>query len=226
MTRCSVRECKRESVARGLCDLHYRRLLHHGDVEKGRPLDWGRRENHTLYNSWQWIRRGRTISVDKSWRKDFWQFVKDVGDKPSERHTLDRLDATKPIGPTNFYWREKLVFKLSGESRKQYLARFQRAYRKLHPERTQEVNLRKTHGISVAEYTAILETQNGLCAICGKQETSYVRRHKIIRRLAVDHCHDTGKIRGLLCTTCNQGIGSFNDDPRLLRKAAQYLEQK
>ena len=62
----------------------------------------------------------------------------------------------------------------------------------------------------------MLENQNGVCAICLNSCNSGMR-------LAVDHCHETGKVRQLLCRRCNQSIGKFNDDPILLQKAVDYL---
>jgi hypothetical protein len=63
-------------------------------------------------------------------------------------------------------------------------------------------------------------SQNGVCAICGSPPTG-TRSHGL---LAIDHCHDTLKIRGLLCNNCNNGLGRFKDNPDSLRKAADYLE--
>ncbi len=78
------------------------------------------------------------------------------------------------------------------------------------------------HGINEAQYELMLKSQNGVCAICGKLETMKHQSGKL-RSLAVDHNHKTCKIRGLLCNRCNIILGQFNDDPRLLEKAAQYL---
>ena len=77
---------------------------------------------------------------------------------------------------------------------------------------------RRHYGIGLVEYTQMLEVQGGVCAICGCPCATG-------RRLAVDHCHTTGKVRGLLCGNCNKGLGSFKDDPRLIRKAIDYLEK-
>jgi len=88
--------------------------------------------------------------------------------------------------------------------------------------------LKKKFGITFAEYKKIFEIQDGICAICGKKETKVQRRRKdgieIIDSLNVDHDHETGKVRGLLCFRCNTGIGKLYDNPDLLRKAADYLE--
>ena len=79
--------------------------------------------------------------------------------------------------------------------------------------------LKRRFGITMDDYQAMLDSQGGQCLICGTTE-SYLGH-----RLAVDHCHTTGKIRGLLCKGCNVGLGNFNDRPELLRNAAAYLER-
>jgi len=66
-------------------------------------------------------------------------------------------------------------------------------------------------------------SQNGVCAICSGGET--VKTRGTLRRLAVDHDHETGKVRGLLCNRCNNGLGNFRDDPDLLREAIAYLQE-
>ena len=105
--------------------------------------------------------------------------------------------------------------------RKQASARSR--YQKLSPDKKKEfgrrVNLWK-HGLSIADYDELLEKQDGVCAICGKPET-----YKENQNLAVDHDHETGRVRGLLCRKCNLGIGQLQDDPSLLWKALEYLVQ-
>lgn len=66
------------------------------------------------------------------------------------------------------------------------------------------------------------DAQGGVCAICHKPETA-TRRGKL-KALAVDHCHDTGLVRGLLCVECNTGIGKLREDTAILRSAIRYLE--
>jgi hypothetical protein len=75
--------------------------------------------------------------------------------------------------------------------------------------------------LSTAEYNARLEQQGGVCAICRSPERSTHRGRT--RFLAVDHCHNRGRIRGLLCTRCNAGLGLFSDNPAVLRAAIDYL---
>jgi len=84
-------------------------------------------------------------------------------------------------------------------------------------------NVRKAlyarYGLAPGEYEKILSEQNGRCAICGNEP-------KGERPLSVDHCHDSGKVRGLLCHGCNTGIGFLKDDVGLLKKAIKYLNKK
>lgn len=80
----------------------------------------------------------------------------------------------------------------------------------------------KKYGITNKEYIEMSEKQNHCCAICNKPETTENIKG-IISSLAVDHCHTTGKVRGLLCGNCNKGIGLFKDDISNLQKAIEYL---
>ena len=79
------------------------------------------------------------------------------------------------------------------------------------------------YGLTIAEYDALLAAQGGVCAICGKPETKRYERTGGGYRLAVDHDHETGKVRALLCHACNAGIGHFNNDPELMAVAIHYL---
>lgn len=74
----------------------------------------------------------------------------------------------------------------------------------------------KTYGLAPGQYEEMLNLQNGVCAICGYEcPTGY--------RLSVDHNHETGEVRGLLCLYCNRAIGNLRDDPNLADKTASYL---
>lgn len=77
--------------------------------------------------------------------------------------------------------------------------------------------IRRKYGITLEEYEQKLEDQGGVCAICGKPDEVEGRR------MAIDHCHDTGAVRGLLCGNCNRGLGNFQDSHQLVAKAAEYL---
>lgn len=88
-------------------------------------------------------------------------------------------------------------------------------------------NLLHFYGLTVQEYDAMMAEQNGVCAVCSMPEMSRVagRGADERRRLAVDHDHESGRVRGLLCLTCNHGLGAFRENPELLRDAATYLEE-
>ena len=74
-------------------------------------------------------------------------------------------------------------------------------------------------GITKEDYLKLSESQENCCAICKASEGESKRK----RRLHLDHCHVSNKVRGLLCAKCNQGIGSFKDNKDLLKEAANYL---
>lgn len=78
------------------------------------------------------------------------------------------------------------------------------------------------YGITIDAVNEMWADQGGRCAICGAPEPPFAERHQ---RLHVDHDHQTGVVRGLLCSPCNQGLGYFSDDPDRLEEAAQYLRR-
>lgn len=80
---------------------------------------------------------------------------------------------------------------------------------------------RKYFNISLEELTTLLEKQDYRCAVCGTLEPG--GRHK---KFSLDHDHETGKIRGLLCDKCNRGLGYFNDNIEVLKRAIKYLEDR
>jgi hypothetical protein len=82
--------------------------------------------------------------------------------------------------------------------------------------RARRSSLKNAYGISLEDCARLLVRQGGVCAICLKAPAE---------RLCVDHCHATGKVRGLLCRTCNVGLGCYRDDPSLVTAAAAYLRK-
>jgi len=80
-------------------------------------------------------------------------------------------------------------------------------------------DLNRRYNISVAVYEALMEGVGRRCMICKSIEGDGG-----ISTLHIDHSHKTGKIRGVLCRFCNNGIGNFKDEPELLRRSAEYLE--
>jgi len=88
---------------------------------------------------------------------------------------------------------------------------------------TQRARLRDKYGITVEAYNDLLARQNGLCAICDKPETTV--HSGSARLMAVDHDHETGEIRGLLCNNCNRALGLFGDDLSTLQRAVAYLSR-
>ena len=208
---CEVDGCNNPVVAYGLCDKHRKRLSRHGHLKNTRPDDWGKREKHPLYNTWCWMKKMEAkYSVCDEW-KDFWKFVEDVGERPSQQHQLRRIDKYGNYCPENCEWVE-----IRPDQDK---AEYAREWRANNPDRVKHTDLRRKFGITLDDYSSMLEKQNGVCAICGNSEpyNGY--------SLAVDHDHGTGKVRGLLCSSCNRAIGLFKDSPELLQKAINYLKE-
>jgi hypothetical protein len=79
---------------------------------------------------------------------------------------------------------------------------------------SQKRNRNLEYGLSDEQYLELLASQDGCCLICGLNN----------KRLVIDHCHKTGIVRGILCHSCNSGIGMLQDDPEIIKMALWYLE--
>jgi hypothetical protein len=106
--------------------------------------------------------------------------------------------------------------------RRQYAARYRQENADKFRAGVRSATLRKKYGIDSEGYDRLLTEQGGVCAICGAGTS----RTTWTKRLHVDHNHETGEVRGLLCQPCNTTLGHFNDSADLLRKAAEYLESR
>ena len=94
-----------------------------------------------------------------------------------------------------------------------------RKWQENNPGRQREYDFKRKFGITVQQYDAFLAMQNHECAIC------HTAQCLTGRRLAVDHCHTSKVVRGLLCANCNLLVGQAKDNPEVLRAAANYLDK-
>ncbi|MEV4438520.1 endonuclease VII domain-containing protein [Streptomyces sp. NPDC049577] len=100
---------------------------------------------------------------------------------------------------------------------KSYNAEWQRANKDRVARTQRRSKLKLKYGLTELEWERTLDTQGGGCAICGAQPHPK-------QGIAVDHCHTTGRVRGILCSKCNRALGYFRDDVERLLRAATYLE--
>jgi hypothetical protein len=99
---------------------------------------------------------------------------------------------------------------------------YAREYAEAHKDERRAYYYERKFGVTIAEYEAMLAAQGGRCAVCRNPEKRG-RRGGGTKLLAVDHDHETGQVRGLVCHDCNTGLGMFLEDPELLERAAEYL---
>lgn len=90
-------------------------------------------------------------------------------------------------------------------------------------ERRRQLQVLAHYGLTTAEYQSLFTKQGGVCAICELPETAQTK-YGHIRNLHVDHDHETGVVRGLLCSKCNTAIGLLKDDASIIQKALDYVK--
>lgn len=170
----------------------------------GGPVSKGARYRRGHYNRSRFAgqREGHRICPACETEKPVEEFPLDAS-RPTGRHTYCAPCKARKMREANARWRRK------------------------NPEAARRSNrrrlLRKKYGISLEEYEALLEAQGGGCGICGAPDPLLDPEAPKVA-FAVDHCHETGKVRGVLCAPCNLGLGHFRDDPSRLRAAVAYLD--
>lgn len=214
---CSVPNCgqPQKNLKLQLCNRHEFRARKHGSVAQTRPTDWGSRETHELYSTWCWHKRKGAAGMCEEWRNNFWAFANAIESKPAN-HTLRRPNTKQPLSASNWEWKESIP--------SQDKAAYSRQWIRQNPRQAKSIQLKKMYGITIDQYEAMFLAQNNVCAICFKSEQSKDKDGGA-RGMPVDHCHTTGEVRGLLCTSCNRALGMFKDNVDNLRSAIKYLEQ-
>ncbi len=99
---------------------------------------------------------------------------------------------------------------------------WKRAAKKRYTTEERRRRLLKAYGLTEGQYATMRDRSNG-CHICG---VAFDPNGGRLHGEHIDHCHRTGKVRGLLCFRCNTAIGSFNDDPEIMKRAIAYVEQQ
>jgi hypothetical protein len=133
----------------------------------------------------------------------------------------DRIANREAISKRNKEYREKHRERLNayrrrwGAENREWI----RNYDEAHRDEKKERQLLRNYGITLEQYKEMLIAQGGICAFCGKTPEENGQN------LTVDHCHETGKVRWLLCYLCNLAIGNFQENVEAMRKAADMLEK-
>lgn len=111
------------------------------------------------------------------------------------------------------------------KNKERYLENSKITYQK-NKEKLRDLAYQRKFGITIEEYNNLFDLQKGVCKLCNCPETKVNRKSTgLVKRLAVDHCHSSGKVRGLLCQDCNVGLGSFKDNIEVIQKAIEYLKE-
>jgi recombination endonuclease VII len=219
---CSIEGCNKLVDRKGWCNAHYLKFYKTHPDYKPRDIHFnGEKRSHPFYMLWFERKQGGYLCEE--WL-DFKTFVKDISPKPEGNFFLLRIDGKKPFGPDNFRWQEHLKRK-EGESKKDWWARKRIARIAANPSMERDRNLKRVFGLTREQYGEKLKIQNFVCAICEEPETTADARTGTIRNLAVDHCHNSNKIRELLCWRCNGTLGKVEDNIELLQKMINYLNK-
>ncbi len=222
--KCHVINCTKPSVSKGLCDTHRKQVARHGVLGTLRPDDWGDRRKHTSYPQWKILSRDHRLMTDPRWIDDFWTFAEETPPKPEGSKTTGaRPDPNQPWGKDNFYWKESRFGELHRADKAAYMREWQRSMRAADPDYGRNADLKRHYGVTLEWFKSKVVEQEGKCAICRKSETLIIKGK--VMALAVDHCHEKGHVRGLLCSQCNQGIGCLGHDVERLRAAIAYIEK-
>lgn len=209
---CTVEGCEQPVVGRGLCRKHYQRWYTRGSVED-RPRE---RKRCSVDGCDEFVvgrglcrRHYGRARADEAGRSTI-----NPGRGPIEGRTCAHCGG--PIDPMARSNRRYCSEQCSGRAQQK---RFREANREKVAEWARWAQRKRKYGISADEYAEMFAKQGGVCASCGDSPVGQGR----YADFDIDHDHATGRVRGLLCRDCNQGIARFHDDPERLEAAARYL---
>lgn len=207
---CSGPECDRPVDAVGLCQAHAKQQRQTGEL-------WAlTRDARSQRQRERWQRMSPD---DKARRMAGWHTWQQKGERPEEwiRRQSESAQAT---------WARKrgegisLPDRMCRNCGQQFTPQSGSHWTCTVECRNLGYRLRR-HGLTLQRYHELLAEQGGACALCGGAKRGWARGAD----LHIDHCHDSGRVRGLLCGDCNTALGRFGDDPAKLRRAADYLER-
>lgn len=153
----------------------------------------------------------------KQWRLNNPEKVKEMDknkvlrniEKIKERRKKHYQENIEQIKERNEKWRKNNKDKHNKSTTKYY---------KNNPDKARNRQLKHSYNITLEQYNEMLVAQNNVCMICKNSETEN-------KNFAVDHNHNTGKVRGLLCSACNKSLGGFKDNVNILQNAIEYLKK-
>ena len=147
----------------------------------------------------------------KKWREANPEYGKEY--YHANKDELKKRRKKRPEGYYKNYYR----------ANRERLSKYQMEWKRSNKEKVRGIKkkeyLKRKYNLTPEDMAILLDEQENKCKICSIKFNDYIKHN-------VDHCHSTGKIRGLLCRACNLGLGFFKDDPKLLIKAIEYLEGK
>lgn len=213
----ACRTCGNPVHSRGMCEYHYKCFLksHEGRREIERAQEIAR---HPYRKKWY---AAVASGVVDEW-KDFETFAAQIVPPPSDgvKYFLRKKLVGEPMGPDNYRWVSRRtpdqIKAVDRETRKRRYYGKALSGEPVYSRSARNSILKRSFGITADDYDALEIAQGGVCAICYQSDN---------KRLAVDHCHETNTVRGLLCQSCNLSLGRMGDDPDRLRRAAAYIER-
>ena len=202
---CSVEGCVAKYWGRGYCQKHAYRIEKFGEPN---PAELKKSTPKGLYLSNGITKSCSTCHQEKPVSEFSKQSVRPDGLNITCKHCLSARQEARYKDPV----------------KRQRILEAGARWRKRNPDADADKTLRRKYGITLAQYDELFEAQGGVCALCKKGETTKRRKKGEGReRLAVDHCHDTGRVRGLLCFKCNTAIGSLGDTEADAQRVVDYL---
>ena len=160
---------------------------------------------HYLYSTWNWLfKQQNRHTVQPEW-SDFKVFVQDIGNRPSEQYRLRKFNSELGYIRGNVGW--NLMFK---EQEGQH-------WNVRNKDKIRNYKLKHKFKISSDDYDKMSSEQDDKCFICSKTSSENKKR------LAIDHNHETGVVRKLLCNDCNALLGFCKEDVGILQKSIDYL---